>query len=217
MTNSLEIILNSFLKSRKSEKTREYTKYILDFLNENSTLKNQGFVRSKDLKDSLVKPELIPNASSFFKLLEDLESIGIIERVPIPNKNSSRGKAPVYYRQKQGFGKIDIANLAFLSKSDLISKCEELQRQIMDLSLEKVELLRIINRLIKENPNGVISAIEVERNIINSMFNRVEVDNYDWMDADIASIIQFKGQETVEHINKIQLGILDDLEKNVRE
>lgn len=95
----IELRLNLFLKSRKSEKTKEYSKTIIDFLESRVDAKTQGWVRSKDLKDALV-PSIIPGGATFFNLLADMVSFRLIEKEEIIPTQKRSGKHPVYYRTR---------------------------------------------------------------------------------------------------------------------
>lgn len=96
--NDLELRLDLFAKSRKSSRTRDYTYTILQYLlSERHNKDTQGYIRSGELKYNLV-PSKIPNASTFFYLLGDMEKFQLIEKRIHPKDKRVKGKPNVYYR-----------------------------------------------------------------------------------------------------------------------
>jgi hypothetical protein len=71
-----------FLQSRKSEKTREYIRYIVKYLD------GRGWVSGQELREAMV-PAHIPRESYFFRIIKDLEDEGFI--LKIPDETSRRG------------------------------------------------------------------------------------------------------------------------------
>jgi hypothetical protein len=92
--------LDLFMKSRKSERTRKYTDEIYDYLlDRRHDPETKGFVRSGQLRDDLV-PASIPNSSTFFYLLTDMEKFQLIEKCSPQKEKPMKGKPAVYYRIK---------------------------------------------------------------------------------------------------------------------
>lgn len=93
------------MKSRRNEQTKDYSLKIIEYLINQATPENDGWIRSKTLKTAIV-PELIPNESSFFKLLKDMEQYHVIEKRIIKKEIPEKGKSPTYYRISQNFGHV---------------------------------------------------------------------------------------------------------------
>lgn len=110
-------IIEAFLKSRRNEQTKEYSLKIIEYLINQSTPENDGWIRSKILKSAIV-PDLIPNDSSFFKLLKDMEQYRVIEKRIIKKEIPEKGKSPTYYRVSQNYG--DIFTLERYELHDLL-------------------------------------------------------------------------------------------------
>ncbi|OPX68256.1 MAG: hypothetical protein A4E38_01850 [Methanoregulaceae archaeon PtaB.Bin108] len=108
--------LFKFLNSRKSEETKKYTQYILKYLSKRFDEDRKGWVRSKEIMIDLV-PENIPNSSTFFKLLKDLENYHLIERCKGKKEEPGPGRAPIFYRIS-GF----IPDVLLYSDDELIKK-----------------------------------------------------------------------------------------------
>jgi hypothetical protein len=158
--------LNLFLKSRKSEKTREYSNIIINYLKSIRNDKNQGWIQSKDLKEAMVQPDKIPNASSFFNLIEDMVSFKLIERRARKKGWNKRGKTPVFYRMTVYFSPFNAwtkdeiisdynkmkeifleVNTNFRAAVDLLSECLEKKGDLQTVA----ELIRNRSKQIRED------------------------------------------------------------------
>jgi len=114
------IDLEGFLKSRKTEKTRKYSRLLLEYLINSRDKTNREYVRSRELKENLV-PEIIPNNSSFYELLHDLEKYGLIKREEKNLVARQKGKTPVFYRVNPRISQSTF-DLISLSKEELIGE-----------------------------------------------------------------------------------------------
>ncbi|WP_146199760.1 hypothetical protein ACKUB1_17890 [Methanospirillum stamsii] len=109
--------IDTFIKSRKSETTKKYSRLILQTLSDLKTTDNQGLIRSRDLQNKLVSSDKIPNSSTFFKLLNDLESAGLINKIVGKHQIKQKGRPPVYYQAR-----FTVDELRFISKEELLGK-----------------------------------------------------------------------------------------------
>lgn len=89
-----QIKLAEFFNNRRNDKTRDYTRLILE------ELRGKDDVDIRIVLNALV-PAHIPNESTFFRIVKDLSNPGldIIERREDPSI-IRRGKAPVFYKLK---------------------------------------------------------------------------------------------------------------------
>ncbi len=138
-------VIEAFLKSRKTDTTRQYTKMILEYLINEATLENQGYIRARDLKESLVSPEKIPNSSSFYDLLRDLEKEKIIEKIKTKKIRPQKGKNPVYYKAMAGISQSALDSS--LSREGLINKCQKYHEENTEMLIERACFLEIIRTL----------------------------------------------------------------------
>jgi hypothetical protein len=109
--------IQKFLKSRKSSAVRCYVSLILRYLSDKMTdTKNAGWVTSTNMSKDLVHPDRIPNKSTFYKLLGDLENAELIEKCISVDTRTRPGPRPSYYRvfinyKKMGCNMDDIISL----------------------------------------------------------------------------------------------------------
>jgi hypothetical protein len=78
-----------FLKTRKNEDTKKYTRLIIEYLQDHP----EGVRASEFIYDMV--PEKIPNTSSFYNIVSDLVSFNLIEK---ESQKTERGKPAVYYK-----------------------------------------------------------------------------------------------------------------------
>jgi len=160
-------IIEAFLISRRLESTREYSKRIIEFLRSNTTSENSGWVRTKDLKEAIV-PQIIPNDSSFFKLLEDMEQYQVIEKKTFKKEIPSKGRSPTYYRLKSNNLLSFQGDLSRLHKEreELLSQSpEELVNRIGEITIEKLELELRLDIAIKLLQEAGITPDEIEKEV----------------------------------------------------
>ena len=136
-----------FLKSRKNDTTRGYTQAIIkclsdrfdnEYYEQSMNLENAGWVRAKDLIEMVM---IIPNESTFYHLLKDLEEANLIEKKSEykPGLTVEPGKKPVYYRVPFIYTE-DILR-SFQTKKSLSHELTEALIKICDLSY-KLEAAR---------------------------------------------------------------------------
>jgi hypothetical protein len=127
-----------FLKSRKNDETRDYTRGIIAYLSDqfdqdfkkSGDLETAGWVRTKDL---IKKVTIIPNQSTFFQLLKNLVEAKMIEKKSeyIPKLATKPGKKPVYYRVPYVYNKEMLRT--FQTKESLVEELNEAYAKIVDI------------------------------------------------------------------------------------
>ena len=85
------IEFQKYFDNRRNAATRKYLLIILKYLEE-----RQDWVNVRNIVQELI-PDLIPNESTFFRLIGDLSSSNLILRRE-DTDYKGRGKAPVYYK-----------------------------------------------------------------------------------------------------------------------
>lgn len=150
-----------FLKSRKNDKTRDYTIAILEYLSNqfDTSMKNKmetekpdgdyggwtyeniGWVRSKDLIKGVPS---IPNESTFYQLLKNLHESKLIEK---EERKSARGKPPVYYRVPGFYSE----NL-YKSKEDIENKLTRAYNLVNKLAMHQHAAVVLLNECHKNDP-----------------------------------------------------------------
>ncbi len=89
-----ETELISFLKSRKSKNTRQYTKIILEFFSSDTNV--GAWIRLKDIRNELV-PDKIKDPTAFQRTINEMAAAGLIEK-KIDEEWKESGRKPVYYK-----------------------------------------------------------------------------------------------------------------------
>jgi hypothetical protein len=95
---TLKIKIEKYINSRRNEETKKYTRDILIFLSEKFSDENQGWVRVKEMQAALVNSGDIPFNTQFFRLLDEMTKLKIIERIEKPREPEAPGRIPIYYR-----------------------------------------------------------------------------------------------------------------------
>lgn len=147
-------IIEAFLKSRRNEQTKDYSLKIIEYLINQSTPENDGWIRSKILKSAIV-PDLIPNESSFFKLLKDMEQYRVIEKSIIKKEIPEKGKSPTYYRISRNYG-----NIFTLERHELLDLLKEKTIGKFNADRDLFFAKMILNHLGVKNIEGKIEDLE---------------------------------------------------------
>lgn len=180
--------IDTFIKSRKSETTKKYSRLILQTLSDLKTIDNQGLIRSRDLQNKLVSSDKIPNSSTFFKLLNDLESAGLINKIVGKHQIKQKGRPPVYYQSR-----VFIDELRFMNKEELLKEYANLEDSaLLNKYLSRILWKILINEYgteelsqnitkyrekflneISTSPQSTFSAIDndVYRNVVEGSIN----------------------------------------------
>jgi hypothetical protein len=89
-----------FLKTRRRTATRRYVRRLLTYLSDKraTDTMTDGWVLALDMRKDLVKSDIIPNTSTFYKLVTDLENAALIEKRVGKKIPSIAGGPVVYYR-----------------------------------------------------------------------------------------------------------------------
>jgi predicted transcriptional regulator len=117
--------VQKFLNSRKREDTVDYTRILMKCLiEERAKHIDNGWVRMKTLINELV-PTLIPNQTTFYRLLSDLLKTGLIERRE-DRESKERGRKPVFYRVP-----IVYPSGVFMNRRELL---DDLKKSYMDIT-----------------------------------------------------------------------------------
>lgn len=92
--------LHRFLKTRRLAQTRFYIGLLLLTLSDARQFDSQddGWVLSTDLRNELVTEDKIPNTSTFYKLLGDLQAAKLIEKRIGKKRLPILGGPPIYFR-----------------------------------------------------------------------------------------------------------------------
>lgn len=175
-------LLQKFLKSRKSEETKKYVRYIIDYLQGPPDDKGKytlRWVQSRDFVTAMVGGGKIPNTSTFYKLLKDLKKERLIESKPGQKEISKPGRPPVFYRVPVYYPSVWFMSHEELIKEVLRLKSQEANNQI-DLMIAraclgkcKIDLDEILTKF-KKNYKGVNGVIfkETWDGIEGSMFEK---------------------------------------------
>lgn len=169
-----------FLKSRRSDKTKDYTRRILECLSiqydEDVFQKEKGradgcpgWVRPKELYKRV---KIIPNESTYYKLLGDMEKAKLIERISGngPGLTVGPGKTPVYYRVPGVYRK---KLLKLMSKEDLEKALIELDHECKMVARQLMAAKLLLDNYNKNNP---------EYNVENAILTEVKIRFPDFND-----------------------------------
>ena len=148
-----DTVLNQFFLSARSEIVKNSSKLILEQLNEklgddienNINIEDAGWVRSKELYDSLVKTGEIPHSTQFFRILESLEDLKIIEKSDSRPGKRGKGSAPIYYRIKAS-----IPATVWMSRDELLNHIKTNDRVIWYLTERSYILDEIREKFIQD-------------------------------------------------------------------
>jgi len=131
--------LYKFIKSRNKNDTRFYAKIILKYL---ITEKPGNVVRSRDLRENFVSSGKIPNPSTLYELLDNMERYELIERIEeqikSKRKKSGGGKKAVYYRVNPNLTlkMLDMIDSFCLTKTSLDEISEQLNQIPIDATID---------------------------------------------------------------------------------
>jgi len=158
-------VLKQFFKGVKSENVRDYTRKILQYL-ENAKISNgvynplaPGWVRSKELYSALVETKIIPHSTQFFRIIRELSNLKIVETT-IDTTYTGKGKKPIYYRLPTFYNGDEV-----LDRDDMMKKLDDVREQVSyllerayatDLILAKLDNFsreKLIETIIKEREN----------------------------------------------------------------
>jgi len=136
--NIEEKTVELFLKSRKNDETRDYTRGIIYYLSDqfdqdfkkSGDFETAGWVRTKDL---IEKVTIIPNESTFYQLLKNLVEAKMIEKKSEypPELTVEPGKKPVYYRVPHFYTQEMLRT--FQTKESLVQELNEAYAKIVDI------------------------------------------------------------------------------------
>ncbi len=162
-------LLQEFLKSRKSEETRKYVRVILDYLSkEKKNIETQGWVQSKDLVSALVGEEGIPNSSTFYKLVKDLESAHLIERRKGKKEIPRPGRPPIYYRVPLAY-----VSIWFLTKDEIIQEWDKTLEIFYNVASQRnVALVLLMDCRKKEGDDLQQLYKEIKKEVKEEAINR---------------------------------------------
>lgn len=120
----------SFLDSRRNDESRKVVSLIMSALlskDESGDL----WMRSKDLFDLFLENKIKCNTTTFYRILDDMETQGFIVRKEV-DKYTGKGKNPVFYKINNDYS-------VFLTHPELVDSVHSLMHQFL-FCLRKIGL-----------------------------------------------------------------------------
>ena len=140
MSIALNRSLDGYFTTCRSYNVKTSAKLLLNYLNEELSNdlqngiehKDAGWVRSKVLFDALVRTGEIPYSTQFFRILESLEDLKIIEKSYSRPGKRGKGSKPVYYRIND-----QIDDIPFMTEEELRSEIRSLRGRLRKYESEE--------------------------------------------------------------------------------
>jgi len=134
--------ITRFLRGRRTSETRNYVWMILKRLGKQipedvkKAIKpaDLGYVRVKTLMDELVDFGKIPNQTTFYRLLRDLNAADVIEKKSVPMK-SERNRPATFYRIARSFDE-PFREMWFIPRKELEERLSAAEYRIEELEVE---------------------------------------------------------------------------------
>ncbi len=207
-------ILQQFFSSARSDKVKKSAKIILEYLNNrlvtdlskpNINEEDAGWIRAKDLYAALVETKEIPYPTQFFRILESLVNIEILEKDENRPVKRGKGSKPVYYRIKSM-----ISPTVWMDRDHLISELQY-QGRIINYLLARSFILDKIREKKIPDDHELFSLLEIEK-IISYDYIEESTSNFDLINEKFRPlpsdyIIDFRiieDQKTTEHLTQIR-------------
>ncbi len=203
--------VDQFINSKRNEETKQYAKEIINFLSKADPAKEQGWIRVKEMQAALVGSGDIPFNTTFFRLLEDLTKAKIIERKEAEREPGARGKRPIYYRVPFYY-----PPEWFLSRDELLNELDQTEQQTDSERWEKIILLRILRKIVKQNPEiNIFELIQEQKEHLHPFWD-VTKDEYASLlfeDPVLRNTYEIEQLKRSEEMKDKLISILEKVEK----
>jgi hypothetical protein len=143
-----DLLLRQFFKKTRSEDVRSSAKTIIDYLiKKREEDPGAGWVRSRDLFNALVETNEIPYGTQFWRILEQLNDLKIIEKEVRSELAYGKKRPPVFYRIP-----LTYPGAWFSSKEELIKELTDSILEQKNIDIKLVAAIHLLKECHINNP-----------------------------------------------------------------
>lgn len=168
--------LEKFVKSRKSETSKEVTWLIINHLTREMDNNNNGWVQFRDIRATLLSTGKFTHPGTISKILRDLEGENLVDRQEelkiLPRSVENKTKKSIFYRISH-----KLPTPYLLNKNELIDLCNKSQGKYVMSALYYSSSIHILSCLGVKAPDEKIKnfrdALFVDCNRCNEILKEI--------------------------------------------